>query len=158
MSLRVGKEMFSQRGYTSIEEVSDRVLRGRQENELVELCLVAEKVNVELIKYYYKYFKDNNVCRGILVYTNSVTPAVNKLISTLDLVIELFHMDQLSFNVTKHVLVPHHVKIDHWDTNDRNYPILLTSDPISRFLGFRVGDVIKITRRDGSLYYRYVSN
>ena len=63
---------------------------------------------------------------------------------------------ELMFVVTNHVLVPLHEKLTQAEedelmkrimsTKDK-LPVLLHSDPVSRFLGFLPGDVIRITRR-----------
>ena len=63
---------------------------------------------------------------------------------------------QLQFNVTKHILVPNHIKLDE---NEENFiikkynlkskfqlPIILKNDPISRYYNYQSGDIIKIIK------------
>jgi DNA-directed RNA polymerase I, II, and III subunit RPABC1 len=69
---------------------------------------------------------------------------------------ELFWLNTMIFNITKHVLVPKHTKIGEDDIrkllaelyiqNKFHLPIMLKSDPITRYLDLSSGDVCKITR------------
>ena len=70
--------------------------------------------------------------------------------------IQLFHINRLQFNITKHNLVPKHEIIS---IKDKNFlkkkfkfksiyqlPKILVNDPICKFIGAKIGDVIKIHR------------
>jgi DNA-directed RNA polymerase I, II, and III subunit RPABC1 len=69
---------------------------------------------------------------------------------------ELFWLNTMIFNITKHILVPKHTKISEDDIrkllaelyiqNKFHLPIMLKSDPITRYLDLSSGDVCKITR------------
>jgi DNA-directed RNA polymerase I, II, and III subunit RPABC1 len=69
---------------------------------------------------------------------------------------ELFWLNTMIFNITKHVLVPKHTKISEDDIrkllaelyiqNKFHLPVMLKSDPITRYLDLSSGDVCKITR------------
>ena len=69
---------------------------------------------------------------------------------------EFFWLDKLQFNITKHVLVPRHVKtspeevksvIEKYKLNSINQlPRIMTSDPVVQYYNFKRGDVIKIIR------------
>ncbi len=71
--------------------------------------------------------------------------------------IQVFDIKELQYNVTKHVLVPKHELITNEDyvksivagyalKNKFQLPHILKTDPISRYLGLKSGDVVKITR------------
>ena len=77
--------------------------------------------------------------------------------------------EQLDFDVTKHELVPKHEVLTKEEKEEllRKYgitikelPRILSSDPAIRNLNAKVGDVIKITRKDEiigeNVYYRVV--
>lgn len=64
----------------------------------------------------------------------------------------IFHDKELTFNKTKHVLVPKHERLSDEKASEfkRNYKgpqaHILITDPIVKYYGWRLGDVIMITR------------
>ncbi len=156
----VCKELFSARGYQIVEEGMNETnawyIKGIGSDVMYLYVLMQNKLNVEMIKYYYNLFVSKGIKHAILVYQTSVTPSVKKILLNFDIHIELFCMDELRYNILKHELVPRHTKVDAWKTNAKKYPILKRTDPVSKFLGFKGGDVIRIDRRDKSIYFRFV--
>ncbi len=69
---------------------------------------------------------------------------------------KVISLDFLQFNVSKHVFVPKHEKITKLEIENvkKEYrlqrltqlPFMFISDPQSKYYGFRIGDVVKITR------------
>jgi DNA-directed RNA polymerase subunit H (RpoH/RPB5) len=158
----VCKELFKTRKYTIKEEGIDDTkgwyLKGHdRKNQPVDLYITLQsKLNVDLIKYYYSLFTTDNIKHAIIVYQDTFTASVKKILQSIDIHIELFQMKELKYNILKHVLVPKHTKVGAMKRNDEKYPIMKKSDPIARFIGFKYGDIIRIDRNDGSIYYRYV--
>ena len=84
--------------------------------------------------------------------------------------IELFWVGHLLINITKHTFVPKHELVAKSDLDTimtkfslssfNQLPILLKSDPVSKYYGFESGDVCKITRKNKisgiSVIYRLV--
>ena len=74
----------------------------------------------------------------------------------------LFNENELQYNITLHKYVRPHIKIegDEFDTINSKYgkhlPIILASDPVSRYYNFKKGDIIKIIRRNDIIAYRVV--
>lgn len=80
---------------------------------------------------------------------------------------ELFWLNTVIFNITKHILVPNHTKMDEEEVrkllaelyiqNKFHLPIMLKSDPITRYLDLSSGDVCRITRYSPTCghYYSY---
>ena len=78
-----------------------------------------------------------------------------------------FHKLDFGFDLTKHKLVPKHEKVNvkgalfesFLSTNKiqklKQLPILLTTDPVSKYFGYTEGTVCKITR-PSYISYRYV--
>ena len=70
--------------------------------------------------------------------------------------IELFWVGHLLINITKHTFVPKHELVAKSDLDTimtkfslssfNQLPILLKSDPVSKYYGFESGDICKITR------------
>jgi DNA-directed RNA polymerases I, II, and III subunit RPABC1 len=71
--------------------------------------------------------------------------------------IEVFELKEVMFNITKHVLVPKHEVIRDQDkiskiVEDYNvksvhhFPVILKTDPISKYYGIKPGNLVKVTR------------
>lgn len=160
---KVCKELFQAREYSVEKEGYDDDLgwylygKEKSSSKIIQLYIITHpKLNVELIKYYYSILHQTDIKQAILVYQNNVTSSVHKLLQTIDIKIELFCIDELKYNLLKHELVPEHIKVSNVKKNDLKYPIMKKTDPVARFMGFKHGDIIKINRKDGSIYYRFV--
>ena len=175
----VVKEMFVQRGYTIDEEHenTDLVIGGYKLNSLGEkgyenICCFKEiftKFNIKNFTDCAGFVNGLNLTHGVIIYSDKITPAVKKLIETTDAdkglkcTFEMFHINDVFFNPTKHLLVPVHTRVpdeeakilkDKYESS--KFPTLKSSDPIARFLAFKKGDIIKIIRREGYIAYRVV--
>lgn len=160
-AFKVCKEMFAVREYNIVDEGYGEdigwYLIGEIHKKNIHLYIMKQpKLNIELIKYYYSILLQHRISHAILIYQNSVTSSVNKILESIEIKIELFKLDELQYNILKHNLVPRHCKIDNIKKNDKKYPILKRTDPVARFMGFRVGDIIEIKRKSGAIYYRFV--
>ena len=68
---------------------------------------------------------------------------------------------ELQYNLTKNRLVPKAVKMEKEKVEDFKkkfgvkFPTMFSTDPLSRFMNYMKGDIIKIYRADG-LHYRIV--
>jgi DNA-directed RNA polymerase subunit H (RpoH/RPB5) len=118
----------------------------------------------------------NNKMNIVLVFSNDTisTPIMaqlnryDKLLQKKGGTLQYFHIKNLLFNPTKHVLVPKHTKISGDDVTEMmekymikskiQIPYILHNDPIAKWLGLKQGDVIKIDRVNEnsglSYYYR----
>jgi DNA-directed RNA polymerase I, II, and III subunit RPABC1 len=139
-------------------------------------CLKASKINSNVIVFINEDDKLNiqgikdkisimnkevsNSC--IIIYKSNVTSSAKKSLETLEYDFELFAMHELQLNITRHRLVPRHSRIlqSEKEDLDKKYkgklPILLHTDPVSRYYAFKRGEYIRITRKDGSIIYRIV--
>jgi DNA-directed RNA polymerase subunit H (RpoH/RPB5) len=153
------KELFTARGYKIKELDSENwIIQGVDTTRAnVGLFILPDnKLNIEIIKYYYSLLSSMNMKRAILVYQQSVTSSVKKIITNMNIQIELFHFDELKYNILKHTLVPKHTKVDSMKTNEYKYPLMRRTDAVARFMGYKHGDIIRIDRKDKSIYFRYV--
>nr|QBK87121.1 MAG: DNA-directed RNA polymerase subunit 5 [Marseillevirus LCMAC201] len=97
----------------------------------------------------------------IIVANNKATPKVSNVLGILGHNAQLFSEDELMFNVTRHQLVPKHIRLDgeerelvlntfailpdgkqHLDL----FPGMFTIDPIAKYYNFKVDDLICIER------------
>ena len=75
---------------------------------------------------------------------------------TVPLRVEIFTLQETQYNVARHKLVPRHEKVSDEETlalldrlglpNRFMLPVILSSDPMARYLDLRHGDVVKIRR------------
>lgn len=84
---------------------------------------------------------------------------------------EFFSLDNLQFNITKHILVPNHTKINENELNvimnkyklkgKHQLPRISINDPVIKYYNYKKGDVIKIVRSSPTsfeyIYYRAVN-
>lgn len=93
----------------------------------------------------------------LLVVFNKPTTAAHKSISELKRDIQIFTLGELQYNVTEHVLVPHHQAIrDETEIREilRRYqlpdrfkmPLIPSNDPVARYLALKPGQIVCITR------------
>lgn len=151
-------EMITQRGYTIIDRDEERILALKPDSD--HMCVFvtpSNKFNVETIQEYISMMKKMDLKHSIIVNRDNATPIAKKIIDeSPDLNLELFSVDELQYNITKHYLVPKHElaykkgTVEYNDFKKKymsdNFPVLLKSDPIARFYAFEKGDIIKITR------------
>ena len=102
--------------------------------------------------------------RTIIVSLEGPTSFAKKEIqSNAETTIQFFKYKELSVNITKHVCVPKHERIDHIDFkyDVSKCPTLSLTDIVSRYYDYKIGDVIRVHRRfgttDASEYYRIVT-
>ena len=77
------------------------------------------------------------------------------LLEKLNIFIQMFDINKLMFNVTRHELVPKHTMIDfdeekmilekHSITKDQ-LPVIKKTDPVAKYLGMKPGQLCKIIR------------
>ena len=160
-AIQTVSEMITQREYNITSEDNEKIIATNEKKE----CIIAYKIpvskfNVDRFKEYVskleqlneknKNIKYNHI---ILVYIDCITPTGKKMIiESIDIIFELFSIDELQFNITKHRLVPLHQKLNEDDSKlfkekyGLKYQAILTSDPIVRFYNYKRGDIIRIFR------------
>ena len=93
----------------------------------------------------------------------------NSFLESNNIFIQIFSIDNLIRNITKHVLVPtmriisedekEIVKKKYTIENNSNMPLILKSDPSAMFYGVKSGDFVEITRTSETsgiyICYRY---
>ena len=151
--------MVTQRGYNVVD--GDEGLVATKGDETMGVFFVdAPKFNVSMIEHVMKTLNDLAASSGIIVYRGSITPFARRVTSMEDseVALELFHSDELQFNVTKHRYVPPHESVSPEEAikikkkYGTKLAVLLTTDPVARFYAFRKGDIIRVTRKCGIAY------
>lgn len=160
-------EMLQQRNYTDIEQMDNIFSIYAKKPDDKRVCIVfhkQSKFNVAHVQEYTSRMKHEGIDHIIIIIQNTVTPMAKKVIeNSCEIDIELFVRDELVFNITKHVLVPEHIKLDDSSASSirkkfgTTLPVLSRNDPVSRFYGYKRLDIIKIVRKKtGFIAYRIV--
>jgi DNA-directed RNA polymerase I, II, and III subunit RPABC1 len=133
------------------------------------LFLKAEKVGVGELTYFTNISIKNEWKNCILVTQCELTCAAKKEINdNLKHLynIEYFPINIIQNNITHHHLVPKHSRmsddekeklIKMYNADPNRFPSMESDDPISRYYGFRVGDMIRVQRSPKEISYRYVN-
>jgi DNA-directed RNA polymerase I, II, and III subunit RPABC1 len=157
-------EMFQQRGYTVLDFDETKITAVKSDGTHVSAFMAeTPKFNVDRVQEYIALMNRLGVNHSIIVYKDSATPMAKKIVnSSIEMNIELFTEEELQYNITKHRLVPLHECLSQKEgeafkkTYGIKIPIILKSDPISRFYGYNRGNIIKVTRSQGYVMYRIV--
>lgn len=156
------REMLGDRGYTEIDDENHERIVARNDNadKVLVYFVYDVKVSVKKMKNIKEIIdEDTNKYKClVLVYKSSITTFAKQFISTdvNDLNVQVFSENELSFNITKHELVPKHevltptekkTVLTKYKTMAKNFPMLLSSDPVARYYGALPGTMIRITRK-----------
>lgn len=93
----------------------------------------------------------------LVIVREMPTAAAMKSINDLKIDIQFFDIRELQFNISKHDLVPKHDPIreegeaerivrDLYLRSRHHLPLILSSDPMARYLGLKPGHLVRITR------------
>lgn len=158
------KEMMQQRKYNILEEYDDKIIFINSDGEKV--CFfktIISKFGIDRVTEFISIINELEIKHCILLYDLNVTSSANKILQDLnDIQIELFNKKELLYNITKHELVPTHIKVSSKEYHslkqkcDINFGTLYHTDPVVKFYNFRPGDLIKIIRKNKNIAYRIV--
>jgi DNA-directed RNA polymerase I, II, and III subunit RPABC1 len=115
-----------------------------------------------------EHFGDESHSKIILVTKAKPNTNISKIFKDKEFRgTELFWLNTVIFNITHHIMVPKHTKMSEEDVrkllgdlfiqNKFHLPVMLKSDPITRYLDLSSGDVCRITRYSptSGQYYSY---
>ena len=157
-------DMLTDRGYVITDNsVDDKLIAQDSQSSLIVLISSVDKLNINIIKEYIKLIEQLQITRCIIVYNNCITSSAKKVIENLQHIdIEVFNENELQYNITHHKYYRPHEKIKDKEFEiinkkyGKNLPIILSTDPVSRYFNFKKGDIIKITRKHDIISYRIV--
>jgi len=115
-----------------------------------------------------EHFSNNSTSKIILITKAKPNTNISKIFKDKEFRgTELFWLNTVIFNITHHILVPKHTKMNDDEVkkllgelfihNKFHLPLMLKSDPITRYLDLSSGDVCRITRYSptSGQYYSY---
>eukprot|EP01117_Protostelium_nocturnum_P016129 TRINITY_DN6328_c0_g1_i1.p1 TRINITY_DN6328_c0_g1~~TRINITY_DN6328_c0_g1_i1.p1 ORF type:complete len:203 (-),score=71.39 TRINITY_DN6328_c0_g1_i1:55-663(-) len=115
------------------------------------------KVAVKTLRNYVNMMTDSKVGKAIIVVQQGMTPFANQALAEIanKYKFEQFTETELLVNITKHSLVPEHIRLtklekkallDKYKLKEAQLPRIQMSDPVARFYGLERGEVVKIVR------------
>jgi len=165
------KQMLELRKYTLISDETDTldtlIGENKEGNQILVFLSLLDKFNTEALVKYASVLNKAGINHGIAVYLDTVTAKANSdllvLLSLKDSSkIELFCYKELMSNPLNHYLQPEFTVLSPTEATlfkqkyGTNFPVIKKTDKVVRFLGFNRGDIIKITRKNGTVTYRIV--
>ena len=125
------------------------------------------KISNELSNYVLSTLRGNKVMHAVVVYEGQLSSIAEKTLYQSPERIDCFERPRLMFNITKHEFVPIHIRLDSKQkqevldslkVKEACLPVISVRDPVSRWYGYKRGELIKIKRDSetgGSyIYYR----
>ena len=180
-------EMLNDRGYdvskyikgNKYKDVSEDEVRKEYKQDNMNLITDSKKINTffwdeegsfsKMTKYLNKIKKnDLEILILIIGRQSSDNVLTSNLISNISQIfvhveVEIFYIDELVFNITKHHYVPQHILLSKKEANiiykayGIDLPLLYKDDIISRYYGAKLNNIFKIIRPD-NIYYRKIVN
>lgn len=167
-ALETIKEMFVHREYNDIKE-DDKFLYATKPNDGELICVfkkIINKPDTDEVKEIFKILNDKKINHGLIIIENEPTNCATKTISQNKIIgtkVEIFRVDCLQFNITKHSLYCPHKQLSVKESIEfkkkwgDNLPLILRTDPVCKFFNFQSGRIIEITRENNYVSYRLVS-
>ncbi|XP_077241674.1 DNA-directed RNA polymerase V subunit 5A-like isoform X1 [Tasmannia lanceolata] len=134
--------------------ISTSLLSDPSKKILVIFC-GTDAVKLPIIRGIYTQVKEVNLNRMILIVQSKMTPQAKQAIAEIfPFKVELFQIQDLLINITKHVLMPEHYMLTpeekekllkQYSVEDKQLPRILETDAIARYYGLEKGQVVKVT-------------
>lgn len=160
-------EMLRDRGYTEVEQFGchetflqgGSLLRGTSQCGMCKCDVISipEKIGVKVLRGVEEAYGNTKV---IIVTMHKPTPPCLKQLLTMRAWCCIFEASSILRNITHHELVPRHRQIQgveledelkRWRVRDlKCLPVLLSTDPLARYLGLQPGNVVKVTGPEGT--------
>ena len=152
-------KMLSRRGYECID-TDDMVFSNSLSSIKVFICYNS-KLNIERIRSYIQILETKQIFHTIIIYDDVITSSCKKILEhMIRFTFETFHINEMLYDLTEHKFYNRHEKLSSDEIkmlkDTKYFPILLRSDPVSRYFFFQKGDVIRIFRKNGIIIYRIV--
>lgn len=164
--------MLTDRGYdvSTFLWNDNRLYASRNGDGIHAYLLMQGKTGVKQLNEIKNEIANLGIKQLIIVYKQNITSFAKHVIDDMiqdGIDIQLFKDTELYFNLTKHSLVPKHTLltkedkimfIAKYNVKDTNIPYIKKTDPVAKYMGLKIGDVVLINRTseisDTSHYYR----
>lgn len=156
----------------------DIIINDNKGNKVVVKYIISSKLRQSFLIQFIDEMIESQLVDGdtLILLVKDKINNIESLESYLDayydknkIFVQLFWIDKLQVNITKHVMVPNHSIITEKEkdsllnkynlTNLTQLPLIASKDPVAKYLGMKKGDVCKIKRpsETAGIYvsYRY---
>jgi hypothetical protein len=158
------KDMITQRGFYDIR-LDENALIGRRNNDILYVKIYKGKFELNVVKEFLSTtfnlskdeirLKDLTNVSNVIIVCQSFQNSHVKEFKGISSLIQIIRRDFFNINIT--ALTPKHEKVPHSDIMGLYHiAAIKIDDPNCIFYNFIVGDLIKITRSDGEIYFRIV--
>ena len=159
--VEVAKEMLQSRGHQvilieydcgNVDFISAKTIK----NENVLVKFIPFKFSISILTELLKKYDIKSFAEFIVVCKHVMLSNLKKAENIVPN-LEIFTESELSINIMKHFLQPKMEKIPnsfHFQRN--NWPRMLETDPVAKFMRYRHGDVIQVHLKSGHISYRIV--
>jgi len=164
--------MIKDRNYTVTDNLSFDEPVNKINDDIIVIFVEEAKVGINTVKNIEKTFEETQTSHAIVIYNASITAFAKQSTLVLEAkgrILEFFKYDELTYNVTKHKLVPKHIIIsnnekktllNHYKINENQLASILKKDPVVRYYNAKPGNVFKIVGHSDvtqrSITYRVV--
>jgi len=113
-------------------------------------------IGIKQLRNFATLLNDRHFYSGVFVTGSSITTTALKAAANLPITVEVFQEQDLLVNITKHELVPKHILLspeekkallERYRLKETQLPRIRVEDPVSKYLGLRRGQVVKIIRK-----------
>ena len=150
-------EMMNDRGYYFSETNDNNIIYTTPDrNKNTVVIFINDKkdiTNKSLEKYVSNYNIETNNIILVVTFIDINDNLLSKYINYETPTMQIFHIKQLLFNITKHKYVPNHTILTDVEKkeiddlyNIKNIAKMKITDPVCRYYFAKIGDIIKITR------------
>ena len=134
------------------------------ENKVIVKYILSDKCRAKIVEkvvesIYNDILSNEDTCiiisKDKITYKGSMEEYVNKVFNNNKRFIQVFWLKELLFDITEHELVPEYKILDgsgkkavmdkYYVEEDKQLPYVLVSDPVARFYGVKVGELVEIT-------------
>lgn len=155
--------LFNAMPKTSKDKAPLDIIIGNSPKVYIKYSLVSRiRVNniISLVEEISEDLSENDtliiVIREKLTTDSLLETFFKTLYDTKKIFCQYFHLDILTFNITQHILVPKHEKLNETEKTAlihelniktiNQLPIIYKTDPVAKYYGLKENDICKITR------------
>lgn len=145
----------------SLQQLNENIMIASSNNSTILIYSCHEKKSgVKTIFKLQSLTNEYNANHIIFIYKHSITifakNAIKEFSETHNIIVEIFCVSELMFNVTKHKLVPQHEILSETDKKEimlklrcndiKKFPHILTTDPVAKYFNMKRGQLVRISR------------
>ncbi len=161
------KQKVSADEYDDFSEENIELYLKKNSGKQIIVIWSKNDVGVAFINTLYKKMKEEDIKNAMIIKFGKLTPNANTTITELahELTIQVFDYSEICINPTKHILVPKHELLSKKETEQllesykikkNQLPRIFHTDAIVKYYGWKRGNIVKISRKNGSIHYRCI--